>query len=471
MLVLLPRLTVEDDVERKRVCWCLSHETTAADATTELKTLRVDCGENQMRSVGLDRVRLANSLKETRSRRREVQRCHPTERGQKSLLTYPAETVSSSQRTGSHHREREGSSMPKKIIICFDGTWNKPVALDSNEPPLSLPPEDDPTENPQNTNVVKIKRLIDPTPEQVVLYFNGVGTDWYDHIRGGVSGEGLSTRVKLGYQRLAEKFESGDQIFLFGFSRGAYTARSLGGLIRKCGILKRDRVGKLDEAYSLYRRRDPNPDLPDVKQFRAENSVASDIQFIGVWDTVGSLGIPIGLFKPLNEELWGFHDTSLSGIVKNAFHALAIDEHRRQFQPTLWTNEPKPGQTMEQRWFIGAHSNVGGGYADDQLSNIALAWMCRKARECGLRFKKEFKSDPNDFQGAIRDSYADFLGDLNWFYRLISFAFYRNIRLGGFRQTLDRSPVDRLQWDPKNYPLKNLRKVGPVEEIARQVAP
>ncbi len=361
--------------------------------------------------------------------------------------------------------------MPKKIIICFDGTWNKPVALDSNEPPLSLPPEDDPTENPQNTNVVKIKRLIDPTPEQVVLYFNGVGTDWYDHIRGGVSGEGLSTRVKLGYQRLAEKFESGDQIFLFGFSRGAYTARSLGGLIRKCGILKRDRVGKLDEAYSLYRRRDPNPDLPDVKQFRAENSVASDIQFIGVWDTVGSLGIPIGLFKPLNEELWGFHDTSLSGIVKNAFHALAIDEHRRQFQPTLWTNEPKPGQTMEQRWFIGAHSNVGGGYADDQLSNIALAWMCRKARECGLRFKKEFKSDPNDFQGAIRDSYADFLGDLNWFYRLISFAFYRNIRLGGFRQTLDRSPVDRLQWDPKNYPPKNLRKVGPVEEIARQVAP
>src|SRR5881397_3533635 len=129
--------------------------------------------------------------------------------------------------------------MPKKIILCFDGTWNKPVAPDPQQRPKVLPPEDDPTENPQNTNVVKIKRLVDATADQVVVYFNGVGTDWYDHIRGGISGEGLSARVKLGYQRLAEMFDSGDKIFLFGFSRGAYTARSLGGLIRKCGILKR----------------------------------------------------------------------------------------------------------------------------------------------------------------------------------------------------------------------------------------
>ena len=360
--------------------------------------------------------------------------------------------------------------MPKKIILCFDGTWNKPVAPDSQQRPKDLPPEDDPTENPQNTNVVKIKRLIDATADQVVVYFNGVGTDWYDHIRGGISGEGLSARVKLGYQRLAEMFDSGDKIFLFGFSRGAYTARSLGGLIRKCGILKRDRIGRLEEAYSLYRRRDPNPDLPDVKQFRADHSITSDIHFVGVWDTVVSLGIPLGLFKPLNEQLWGFHDTSLSGIVKNAFHALAIDEHRRQFQPTLWTNEPKPGQTIEQRWFIGAHSNVGGGYTDDRLSNIALAWMCRKANECGLRFRKEFKADPNDYLGTIHDSYAEFLGNLNWFYRLISLAFYRDLRLGAFAQTLDRSPVDRLQSNPKEYRPKNLRRLGSIEDLARQVA-
>src|SRR5579859_235043 len=320
--------------------------------------------------------------------------------------------------------------MPKNLALCFDGTWNKPVNQATGQPVVNLAPEDDGSENPENTNVVKIKRLMGPDSSgQVVVYFNGVGTAWYDHIRGGISGEGLSDRIRLGYQRLAERFEPGDRIFLFGFSRGAYTARSLGGMIRKCGILRRGALGKLEAAFDLYQRRDSTPDPPDAQQFRAENSVVTDIQFIGVWDTVGALGIPFSAFNFINREVYGFHDTNLSAIVKNAFHALAIDEHRKQFAPTLWTSDPAPGQTVEQRWFIGAHSNVGGGYPDDRLSNIALAWMCRNAAAAGLQLAP-FTAGPNDYQGEVHDSYAEFIGGLNWLYRLFNRPLYRTMTLG-----------------------------------------
>src|SRR5260221_1793874 len=143
--------------------------------------------------------------------------------------------------------------MARNIILCFDGTWNKvhdPIAA-STPPAASAAPGPDhtpelaPVENPENTDVVKLKRLIEQEQgDQVLLYFNGVGTDWYDRLRGGISGEGLSKRIKLAYYHLAENYIFGDRIFLFGFSRGAYTARSLAGLIRKCGVL---RVPSMDD--------------------------------------------------------------------------------------------------------------------------------------------------------------------------------------------------------------------------------
>ncbi len=358
--------------------------------------------------------------------------------------------------------------MAKNIALCFDGTWNKPLNPVTGEPLQIDAPEDDPRDNPENTNVVKIKRLIDASqPDQVVVYFNGVGTQWYDCVSGGVAGAGLDDRIKLGYQRLAEHFEPGDRIFLFGFSRGAYTARSLGGMIRKCGVLRSDRLDLCDEAFGLYRRKDRTPDERDVVQFRQANSYTTDIHFIGVWDTVGELGIPLGLLKDINKELYGFHDTSLSSIVKNGFHAVAIDEHRRQFAPTLWTGVPDAGQNIEQRWFVGAHSNVGGGYADDRLSNIPLAWMCGKAECCGLRLKT-FSADSNDYKGEIHDSYAEFLGGLNFFYRLFSFAYYRPIAFGNCRQTLDQEPIDRMNWD-KTYTPKNLSKWGTAADLMQYV--
>jgi len=360
--------------------------------------------------------------------------------------------------------------MPKNIALCFDGTWNKPIDPATGKPIQVDAPEDDPTENPLNTNVVKIKRLIDASqPDQVVIYFNGVGTQWYDHVSGGIAGAGLDTRIKLGYQHLAENFEVGDHIFLFGFSRGAYTARSLGGMIRKCGVMRRECLNNLDAAFALYRRRDANADSPDVVQFRQANSYQTDIHFIGVWDTVGELGMPLGIFKGLDKELYGFHDTSLSSIVKNGFHAVAIDENRKQFAPTLWTGQPDPGQTIEQRWFIGAHSNVGGGYADDRLSNLPLAWISAKAASCGLRLTP-FTANASDYMGEIHDSYAEFIGVLNWLYRLFSSRYYRPISFGNCRQTLDRSPIDRLNWD-KTYNPKNLNKWGAMAQLAQYVPP
>ena len=297
--------------------------------------------------------------------------------------------------------------MAKNIALCFDGTWNKPVDPTTGAPTTNNIPEDDPTENPENTNVVKIKRLIDTSNnDQCVVYFNGVGTDWYDHLSGGIMGAGLDDRIKLGYQRLAENFQPGDNIFLFGFSRGAYTARSLGGMIRKCGVIRKECLQNLDAALNLYRQRDETADSDEAVQFRTANSCETDIHFIGVWDTVGALGIPLAAFKGIDNDLCSFHDTSLSSIIKNGFHACAVDENRKQFAPTLWTGQPDPRQTVEQRWFVGAHSNVGGGYPDDRLSNIALAWMCQKAAACGLRLTS-FNSSQNDYQGGVHDSYEN----------------------------------------------------------------
>jgi uncharacterized protein (DUF2235 family) len=358
--------------------------------------------------------------------------------------------------------------MSKNIALCFDGTWNKPVDPQTGQPIQDLSPDDDPRENPENTNVVKLKRLIDTgIGDQDVFYFNGVGTQWYNHLSGGIAGAGLNTRIKLGYQRLAEHFTPGDRIYLFGFSRGAYTARSLGGMIRKCGVLRRDRLDRLDAAFDLYRRRDETADAEDAQQFRQANSVETAIHFIGVWDTVGSLGIPLAAFRGIDNVLCGFHDTSLSSIIKHGYHAVAIDENRKQYAPTLWTGQPDPGQTIEQRWFIGAHSNVGGGYADDRLSDLALAWMYQKASACGLRLKP-FVANANDCRGAIHDSYKEFLGSLNFLYRWFSFRFYRPINFGTCGQALDRSPVDRLEVD-RNYHPKNLRRYGTVVELAQYI--
>jgi uncharacterized protein (DUF2235 family) len=267
----------------------------------------------------------------------------------------------------------------KRLVLCCDGTWNKP--------------DEEKEGRPVPTNVVRLAYRVaktDGAVPQISYYDQGVGTgNFFDRIVGGVLGEGLEDNIYDAYRFLIGNYELGDEIFLFGFSRGAFTARSIGGMIRKCGILRRGAVDKYRNAKDFYHS-PVRPDDAEAVAFRKANSISPDqpikIKFIGVWDTVGSLGIPM---KGGVTEEFQFHDTELSGTVENAYHALAIDEHREPFLPTLWTYKTKPRQKVEQVWFCGAHSDVGGGYVADDASNLALVWMLEKARGTGLKLDTE----------------------------------------------------------------------------------
>jgi uncharacterized protein (DUF2235 family) len=272
--------------------------------------------------------------------------------------------------------------MPKRLIVCCDGTWNRPDQIENG---LAAP-----------TNVAKIALAVlreapDGTP-QLLHYHPGVGTRRFERMRGGAFGFGISRSVRDCYRFLVENYEPGDELYLFGFSRGAFAARSLAGLVRNSGILRPQHFARIPDAYRLYRagRKSAEPREIEAQLFRRMHSHPDQnpmVHFIGVWDTVGSLGIPVdgfGLGRLVNG-LWGFHDTELSSRVRYAYQALAIDEQRSPFRPTPWTLGSDPAeQTLEQVWFSGVHCDVGGGYRDPALSEIALLWMADRASRAGL---------------------------------------------------------------------------------------
>lgn len=288
----------------------------------------------------------------------------------------------------------------KRLILCCDGTWNSADQASDGVP--------------SPTNVVKLGYRVakrDGATVQIVYYGQGVGTgNLVDRVTGGAFGDGLEDNIHDAYRFLVANYEPGDELYLFGFSRGAFTARSIGGMIRKCGILRRESVRHYADAVALYRD-DEHPDAPGPVAFRARHSVnagaATPIRFIGVWDTVGALGIPLRGLRALTRGQHQFHDTELSGSVQFAYHALAVDEHRAPFAPTLWQYKPKPGQSVQQVWFCGAHADVGGGYAVTALSDIALDWMIARAQGAGLAFDDAavaaypLHSDP---RGTLHDS-------------------------------------------------------------------
>jgi type VI secretion system (T6SS) phospholipase Tle1-like effector len=294
--------------------------------------------------------------------------------------------------------------MPKKLIVCADGTWND--------------------EDRTRTNVAKLHRALKTWHvegvDQWVCYVSGVGTTFGEAISGGAFGYGLSRNVLQGYYFLVDNYQLGDQLYFFGFSRGAYTVRSLAGFIRNSGLLKKEHRDRIDEAWKLYRSRSKNtgPRGNVAQQFRAMYSYEPVIIFIGVWDTVGSLGIPsgslrlLGLLFNLFGYDWRFHDPQLSTKVKHAYHALSIHERRSTFVPTLWEKQQDapPDQVLEQMWFPGVHCDVGGGYNAAGLSDEALDWMMEKAEKCGLVFRAESRhfgldNAPDPF-GRLHDSYS-----------------------------------------------------------------
>jgi uncharacterized protein (DUF2235 family) len=282
--------------------------------------------------------------------------------------------------------------MTKRLVVCCDGTWNTPDEMRENHEIC--------------TNVAKFAVAVASSDalgrEQRMFYDTGVGTaSGLNPLVGGAFGYGLSQKVIESYMFVVDNFDPGDELFILGFSRGAYTARSTAGLIRSVGVLKRSNAGRIYQAYALYRDRSNTlaPRTREATLFRQSFSTETRIKFIGVWDTVGSLGIPKLINLPIGASSkiplpslsshWDFHDVTLSSYVDNAYHALALDEHRKPFTPTLWNQQTdlKVPQKLEQVWFSGAHSNVGGGYLDTGLSDVALLWMMDKARAVGMRFE------------------------------------------------------------------------------------
>jgi Uncharacterized alpha/beta hydrolase domain (DUF2235) len=181
-------------------------------------------------------------------------------------------------------------------------------------------------------------------------------------------------------------------------------------MIRKCGILRREVVDRYRDAVDLYRS-EQRPSDEGPTSFRKANCVCGEagvkIKMIGVWDTVGALGIPVRGLRGLTRDKYLFHDTELSGAVEHAYHALAIDERRAPFEPTLWYYKPKENQHVEQVWFCGVHSDVGGGYAEAGLSDIALNWMIEKAGDAGLHFDQkviEVRKTYPDPRGKLHNS-------------------------------------------------------------------
>ncbi|MFQ5631248.1 MAG: DUF2235 domain-containing protein [bacterium] len=288
----------------------------------------------------------------------------------------------------------------KRLIVCLDGTWNTP----------------DDGDNP--TNVVKLMRALLPCDDkdvpQIAFYDKGVGTGGpIDRMWGGAFGRGLNDNILDGYRFLAHNYEANDEIYLFGFSRGAFTARSLAGFIHWMGLLEKDVLDDLTDAWNTYRNPQKYKERYDELLQHSRTNIP--IKCIGVWDTVGALGVPIKFANILTRHNYKFHNTNYGNHIEYAFHALAIDEKRGPFKPTLWEcniDKNIPTERLQQVWFAGCHSNIGGSYPDARLSDIALDWMLSCVEKAtGLAFDNEYRKGKikPDHTGTLYNSLGGYL--------------------------------------------------------------
>ncbi len=261
----------------------------------------------------------------------------------------------------------------KNIVICCDGTSNQYGGDDSN--------------------VVKLYGVLRHDPHrQIAFYDPGVGTFGsynaltpfyrkFKRILGLAFGLGITRNVMEAYWYLMQNYTDGDKIFLFGFSRGAYTVRVLAALIRKCGILHRDNQNLIPEAVRILKLRSKKS-FRIAKGFRRTFAQCSRVHFLGLWDTVTSVG---WIWDPVR-----IHFTTKNSGVKIVRHAVAIDERRAFFRQNLWIQKPK-SQDVVQVWFAGAHADVGGAYPSSEsgLSQIGLQWMIKEAESKGLLFDND----------------------------------------------------------------------------------
>lgn len=319
---------------------------------------------------------------------------------------------------------------------------------------------------------------------------------WFHRFRDGSFGYGLDRTILQAYAYLAATYDPGDELFMYGFSRGAYIARSLVGLLTTAGLpsatllhgdhlkLIRENAStrppasvapvhliecltrmvldpanrSLDDAYRLYRTLQSDPHTSKLAANRRRGSPGIAVTLLGLWDTVGPLGIPTNALRWLNEHRYNFRDTELSPIVQQAYHALAIDEHRADHNATLWTSPAKAGQIIEQRWFAGAHGDLGGTYSDRDLADVPFSWILRHSMGTGLAIDPARVPEKPNVLSPMHDSFSEcFAGFRKW----IHSRFYRPVmQTGTGTEVLDGSVHARLlhtaSYRPKNEGLTSL---------------
>ena len=320
------------------------------------------------------------------------------------------------------------------IVICCDGTRGK-YGQQKN-----------------NTNVVRLfERLGSDGPDQNSYYDPGVGT--YSPLRGagmaildklaasisgvGITSEGIDKNTEEAYRYLMDGYTPGAKIFLFGYSRGAHTVRELAGMIHKCGLLTKGSYNLIPSMMDIYRQKDNEEIAAGFKREFCRRGCS--VYFIGVWDTVASIGWAVRRQFSCNR---------LSFDVTHGYQALSIDERRRQFRPSIWDETDIPGQTIKQVWFPGSHSDVGGqNDADRGISDLPLVWMLENAhREC-LILREDWKEDlhPNH-TGTIRKSDRHF-----WRVGAKDRPISKNTDI--HQSVIDRRDDPNQDYQPGNLPL------------------
>jgi Uncharacterized alpha/beta hydrolase domain (DUF2235) len=280
----------------------------------------------------------------------------------------------------------------KRLVLCFDGTWEA-------RPSHRLRRRGQYATNVERTHIA-VEKQDGKGNSQITSYYRGIGSAAVRYWPG-LTGQGISSTICDAYAFIADNFDLGcDELYLFGFSRGAYTARSLCGFMQWVGILKKAKLALLADAYKQYRlplkKRDEQFQGDQLQSLKEREPTSFPVRFLGVWDTVGSVGLPVpGLGWFINHWWTDFHDVSLTENVQHAFQALAIHERRVPFKPEIWKSR-HPGQTVEQAWFAGTHSDVGGGNADRGLSDIALLWMICQAEKLHLAFDRTYLANATD---------------------------------------------------------------------------
>ncbi|MCL6751904.1 DUF2235 domain-containing protein [Nostoc sp. CCCryo 231-06] len=333
----------------------------------------------------------------------------------------------------------------KRLVVCCDGTWQQLAS-------------------PCPSNVIKLAQTVKPTGSdgtpQIVFYDEGVGTDSQaTKLIGGATGLGIDKNIQDAYRFLSLNYVPGDEIYLFGFSRGAYTVRSLAGMIYCSGLLERSHITDAPYAYELYRDRNIKPKDGKAVKYRKEKGARVPITLLACFDTVGALGIPgIPTFKQFNEQInkrYKFHDTTLNDCIQNALHAVAIDEIREIFAVTPMTKNPDAeNQRVIEVWFPGEHGCVGGGTNEHKgLSDATLQWMMDSITDT-LKLGLEF--DPSVIPGGIKPDYNCHFKNDPGLFKLAG------IKLRSVSDRIDdlhESTINRWQT-LKDYRPKNLERLA-----------